>query len=490
MHICSSPVIRRALTAVLITAVLTALLPFSVASAQTITIPQHELLLAVDFDGTAAFSPSDVLDDGLGAHTPGLDLNANNNVVRTNDQMGYAMHWNTNEADANNVTIMVTLPDGMTWLPDATTAFGAPAGCTDDNTSSITGNGGRDLVCVVNNLQIEGSNGTIHPRALVGALLNDDALQLSGTIQSDENPVPVNSNTIETIVSAAPSGDWQKGEAIVDTDSGAVVGFEPDEVHLEIPNDDGEIGTVFVWNLRLVPVGGLKGAEPMNDAAPIQFWDHFFDSVGSTQLADATAMAAVGPNSLGQPRVNCGGYDGDGGYPYGQTLGVPSTTPAGQTNVGLWSCTDLGSPNGYPLVQIDITGQDTQNIAAQNADLSGNSGVLTSGQIVFWSSNADLLLKDPELVQNAIAGNNLPITVPTAEVDPIDIFGTTATVDESMADSGARPCGAPRRDLLQRAIPRTRVSRSSYPDLPMDRPSDCGRRRYRSIRARRDWRSS
>ena len=436
MHLPTSA-LMRVLVAVVTTAVLTALLPFSVASAQTITIPQHELLLAVEFDGTAAFSPSDVFDDGLGAHTPGLDLNANNNVVRTNDQMGYAIHWNTNEADANNVTINVTLPDGMTWLPDATTVFGAPAGCTDDNTSSITGNGGRDLVCVVNNLQIEGSNGTIHPRAFVGSFVDGDALQLTGTIQSDENTTAKMSNTLETIVSAAPAGDWQKGEAIVDTVSGDVVGFEPDEVHLAIPNDAGEIGTVFVWNLRLIPTGGLKGLEPMNDAAAIRFWDHFFDAVPSTQLADATAMAAIGPNSLGQTRVNCGGYDGDGGYPYGQTAGVPSTTPAAQTNIGLWTCTDLGSPNGYPLIQIDITGQDTQNIAAQNADLGPNSNVLTSGQIAFWSSDVDLLAKDPEIIQNAIAGNNFPITLPGAEVDPIDIIGTTMTVDESVADSGS-----------------------------------------------------
>jgi len=414
-----------------------AVLP-SAAYAQA--IPQHELFFDVDFDGTPSFSASDPNDDGLGGHTPGEDLNANNNVLRTNDQIQYSMTWNVNEADASGVTIVTSLPPNMEWLPDATTVTGVPAGCTDDGTSSINTPNPGDLICIIEGDQIQGSNGTIRPRALLNGELDGVLLPLSGTISSNEQPNPASSNTVETTVSAVPRGDWIKGKPIVDSVSRAIIAYEPDEKYFNIVDENGVNGQLFVWSLRLVPRGGLKGAEPINDAIPIQFFDHFFDSVPGARLASDAMMPA---NNAGQPRLACGGYDGDNGYPYGQTVGAANATPAAQTNIGLWQCTDMGAPNGYPQVQIDITGHDTANIAASNADLGPNAAVMASGQIAMWAPRDELIAKpnNPRIIVNAISGTDAAIAVGTTSVAPIQIAGTNGPVDESTADGDGTGAG-------------------------------------------------
>ena len=191
---------RRLFLPFLAVAMLAAIfVPTSVVDAQQ----QNEIVLTVDFDGTAAFSPADPLDDGLGGHTPGLDLNANNSVIRTYDQLQYRIDWNVNEVDGTTTTVRMTLPEGMEWLPDATTVSGVPSGCLDDGSSSITGLGGRELVCNTD-AEHEGSNGAIHPRAFVSGLLDGSVLSVTASVETDQLP-PVVSNQVDTTVSAVPS---------------------------------------------------------------------------------------------------------------------------------------------------------------------------------------------------------------------------------------------------------------------------------------------
>ena len=135
--------LRSLSVSALVLAIFSVVLSPALVSAQQ----QNEIALSVDFDGTAGFSGADPLDDGAGGHTPGLDLNDNNNVVRTFDQIQYRIDWNVNEVDGTTTTIRMTLPVGVEWLPDATTNSGVPSGCLDDGTSSITGLNGRELVC-------------------------------------------------------------------------------------------------------------------------------------------------------------------------------------------------------------------------------------------------------------------------------------------------------------------------------------------------------
>ena len=426
--------LRSLSVSALVLAIFSVVLSPSIVAAQQ----QNEIALSVDFDGTAGFSGADPLDDGAGGHTPGLDLNDNNNVVRTFDQIQYRIDWNVNEVDGTTTTIRMTLPVGVEWLPDATTNSGVPSGCLDDGTSSITGLNGRELVCNTD-AEHEGSNGAIHPRAFVNGFLDGTPLTVTAEIETDQLP-PVVSNPITTTVSAAPSGDWIKGEPLVDEDSGDIIGYVPDEEYFNVLGDDGSTnGRLFVWNLRLEPAGGLKGSEPLNDAIPIQFWDHFFDAVPGTVLATPAQLLAA----TGVPRVPCGGYDGDGPYPFGVTAGAAATTPAAQTNVGTWTCTDQSAtnPGGYPLVQIDITGQDTTNIAPQNANLGPNNTTLASGQIAFWAPEDQLQAKPvPRIIVNAITGTTTVIPLGTVEVDPIQIEGFTGPVDE-ISESGSGLAG-------------------------------------------------
>ena len=419
---------------------------------------QNEIVLSVDFDGTAAFSAADPLDDGAGAHTPGLDLNANNSVVRTYDQVQYRIDWNVNEVDGTTTTLRMTLPEGMAWLEDATTVSGVPSGCLDDGSSSITGLDGRELVCNTD-AEHEGSNGAIHPRALVNGLLDGTALNVTASIETDQLP-PVVSNPITTIVSARPAGDWVKGEPIKDADSGDIIAYEPDEMYWDVLGTDGITnGRLFVWNLRLEPAGGLKGSEPMDDTIDLELWDHFFDAVPGTSLATPAQMIAA----TGLNRVPCGGYDGDGAYPFGVTAGVPSSTPAGQTNVGTWTCNDLTGASGgpaYPLVKIDITGQDTSNIAPQNADLSPNNSTLVSGQVAFWAPEDQLQAKPvPRIIVNAITGSETEVLQGQTDVDPILIHGTNGSLPE-ISEPGNGLAG---------------VSNNSPYEFPTSPPGDPGR---------------
>ncbi len=393
---------------------------------------QNEIVLSVDFDGTAAFSAADPLDDGAGGHTPGLDLNANNNVIRTYDQIQYRIDWNVNEVDGTTTTIAMTLPEGMEWMPDATTVSGVPSGCLDDGTSSITGLDGRELICNTD-AEHEGSNGAIHPRAFVSGHLDGTVLAVEASVETDQAP-PVVSNPIETTVSAAPGGDWIKGKPLVDADSGEVIAYEPNEEYFDVPDVSGAPGALIVWNLRLEPAGGLKGSEPLNDSIDLEFWDHFFEAPAGARLATPAEMLAA----TGLPRVACGGYDGDGGYPFGMTAGG-AATPAGQTNTGTITCTDLGtSATGYPLVKFDITGQDTTNIASQNADLSTNNTTLVSAQVAFWIPNPPF--NTPVEIVNAITGSDAAVAAGSSEVDPIQVHGTNGPVDE-VSESGSGLAG-------------------------------------------------
>ena len=375
---------------------------------------QNEIILSVDFDGTAGFA--DALDDGSGngVHTPGNDGGPNNNVVRTNDQIQYRIDWNVNEVDGTAVTIRMTLPEEVSWMEDPSTPTGIPAGCAS---GSIDGLDGRELVCVTD-AEHEGSNGAIHPRAFVAGLLDGDNLGVTASVESGES-APVVSNQIDTVVSARPKADWIKGKPVVDSVSGSIIGFEPDEIIYGIDNG-GVDGRIFVWNLRLVPSGGLKGAEPLNDSAAIQFFDHMY-------LATPDAVLATGlmPNG----RSACGGYDGSGAYPFGSAgLGTPT-----QTTAGTWTCTDLTPTSGlgYPSVQIDITGQDTSAPVPQNADFSANGSTLISGQIAFWMSDSELdAMAVPRIIANGITGSDAEVTA-AGSIDAIQVTGTNGEVDEA-----------------------------------------------------------
>ncbi len=123
------------------------------AYAQKATEPNTEIQIAVQFDGTAPFTADPAFASNTdGQHTPGLDDNANNNVVLTFDNIGYRVDWNVNELDATNVEVLVTLP---LLVPEVTWAE-IPPGC-DTTLSAIEPNGvnaDQILRCVIGSLRI------------------------------------------------------------------------------------------------------------------------------------------------------------------------------------------------------------------------------------------------------------------------------------------------------------------------------------------------
>ena len=370
---------------------------------------QNEIVLSVDFDGTAGFSASDPLDDGAGAHTPGDDLNANNSVVRTNDNIGYRVDWNVNEVDGSVTTLTMVLPEGVTWIADPTTLTGVPAGCSG---GSITGQNGRELICITDS-EDEGSNGVIFPLARVGSLFDGTPLTVNASIGTGES-APVVSNDVSTIVSAKPGADWSKGNAVRDPDSGDLLYMEPSKVWHDI-DDAGTLGQVILYNLILKPAGASKGSEPMVDTVDIVMFDHAFDFPPSVKLA--TGLVPGG-------RSECGWYDGIGGL------------PAPGSQAGTWTCVQDPSTaaNGYLTTQITISGHDSAAFPTfENGNPNGN--IMLAGQIALFIPQADLDAKSPATIGNSLSGSADPVVTPSTDTELIDIQGTSGAVPEASVEN-------------------------------------------------------
>ncbi len=401
---------RARLSVGLVVGLLVALLPgVSPVSA----VQQNEIVLGVEFDGLQPNGEPDSAYQGLtdGSHTPGYDENQNNNVVLTNDIIGYRIDWNVNEVDGTVVAVTATLPEGMSWVTDPGTAFGAPVGCVDDGSSTIDGNSGRDLYCVLD-AEHEGSNGVIRPQANVGSQFDATSLQLQAFIESGESGT-VGSNTVETFASARPKADWVKGKDVLTGDPAVVTSQQlAEEIQGVTDPDTGEVGRIWLYPLRLLPVGGVVGAEKMDDSQDILIFDHAYQMPPNAKLA--TGLVPDGPS--GNARTACGAYDGVEGYPVG--------------SAGTWTCAldaAATAANGYPVVQIDISGHDTSALPPLNGDGTPNTSTMMAGQIAFFVPESDFPSGAFNMdINNGISGTTDPVTLPT-DLDPIQVWGSTPT---------------------------------------------------------------
>ena len=181
----------------------TVLVPVLVAG-QVGAQSQNEILTTVLYDGTQFdFDP---LDNGTGdgVHTPGLDADAQNNVVKTHDTFAVRVDWNINEADATNVFVTVVLPPFASWAPDQTGMF---AGC-DIATSSFTD--AQTLVCSLLD-QPEGSNGAFRPIAQLNEAIDGDPFDVVSTLTTDDDAAGVSDGLDDPlVVSEAPIANWLK----------------------------------------------------------------------------------------------------------------------------------------------------------------------------------------------------------------------------------------------------------------------------------------
>ncbi|MCK5830674.1 MAG: hypothetical protein KAH20_10255 [Methylococcales bacterium] len=394
--------------------------PISGQAAEAPT-PNTEIIIEVAQDGSEpfdrfVFNPFgprfDLLVDGLGGHTPGLDTQNGdgsiipelNGVVRTFDSVSYNVHWNVNDVDsadpnndgvngiASNVVIRIsTGRENVSWqaIPGRCKTSGvAPV-------SSIVDNGatGDLLTCNLGDVA-EGTAGTISLIADVvlrvdGARSDGGLIPISATIDTDQSAL-VTSNEVTTTISGVPSGDWIKSPAeyIPGVFNGATA------------------GGLLIYPLSFKPFnpnqGTVRGTDAFDDTLPIQFFDHAWDLTANAILATPALNLTVGMAGPPVGRDLCGGYDGVGGLPYGTAVadGIDN-----ETNPFAIGCTIDGASGaaGYPIVQVDITGQNTTSSPTNNADGNPNlDKVVIAAQIAFWAPLTELQAKF-----NLGAGNNL-----------------------------------------------------------------------------------
>ena len=369
--------------------------PVQFVSAQS----QNEVLTTVLYDGTQF--DADLADDGVGAHTPGLDAGPQNNVVKTHDTFAVRVDWNVNEDDASAVVLQVVLPAFASWTPDATGMF---AGC-NPATSSFPD--AQTLLCEVDD-QAEGSNGVIRPIAQLNTAIDGTEFDVVSTLTTGEDTNGATDGLdIPLVVSEAPVANFIKTAP---------------EISLSSAGD----GYVFMYTIVMNDFSQgpdpILGAGSINTSLPINFFDHAFALTPSATIATTDQLDSTGFAG----RAACGAYDGTGAFPI---------------TVGTWTCGAETNPNGYPVVPITIDPYTTEPLLA-NADGSANSTVAQAGQIAFWVpiDEADAAVADIDNVSvgaaqfdNAIGDQDASATITEqADVDPIQIPGGSGDyVDEA-----------------------------------------------------------
>ncbi len=415
----------------------TVLSPMQLVSAQS----QNEIVVGVNYDGTPVFD-TDPADDGAGAHTPGLDASANNNVVRTYDFMALTINWTINEADATGVTATVEAPAGTAWAPDNTGMF---AGC-DVATSTIVG---QTLTCDLGD-QPEGSNGAFRPILSVDWLADGTPLTPQAVLTTNEDPTGVTDAVDSPIyVSEAPAVDWIKhkpevaGPVTVGADEGWVVLFP-----------------ISLTDFGQDPAQPVKGGGRIDATQALTFNDHMWDFTAGSALATPAQMAAAFPG-----RSECGAYDGLEGYPV--------------ANNGTWACGTATTPNGYPVIPVSITGYTAFPAEATLADGSANQGnqkrdrvfpdgvkrkgmIAVAGQIGIWMPADEVQTEVDDInndsgtsawFHNSVSGGADTVVIADEDdVVPADIPGSTGMIDELyITGSALEPDNSTRRFVMGNA---------------------------------------
>ena len=429
---------------------------FALASTSVFAQIQNEVQTTVLFDGTTGFLATDpAAPTGVAPepHTAGEDGSPNNLVVRTHDQFAVRVDWNINERDATNVVLRIELPTPpddpiAEWTVDSTLGY---AGCiTTTFTPAFTTVGGgstgsQTVECELGD-QPEGSNGTIRLTALLNESTDNTTFDVVSTLTTTEDPSPGVSDGLDQLltVSAIPIATFRKGVADVagDPSTGPIT-------------SGGEDGILFLYPLSLIDFS--QGPNPIIGAGPIgsgdiDFFDHAYRLTDNVTLATQQQMDDAG--FVG--RTPCGPYDGAGAFPL-----TPSAT---------WTCGAVTSPNGYPVVPINVTGLVANPAPATNADGSPNvvgQGVsVLSGQIAFWlpadevQDEIDDTNNDSALsarFENAIAAQDASVEITDqADVLPIGVPDTSGgTVPElaSTSDPGDDPSENTSRTILGAAPP-------------------------------------
>ncbi|MFV0254185.1 MAG: SdrD B-like domain-containing protein [Beutenbergiaceae bacterium] len=394
---------------------------------------RNELVITRVFDGTpnweALGATEDPVDNGTDApatHYPGNDSGSTNNVVRTWDLFGVQVDWNVNEDAATDVWLDVTMqvrggdPSAadIAWVPDQTGMF---TGCGP--ASEIVG---LTLRCELGD-QTEGSHGVIRPTARLGAGVDGSVIDVSVTMRTGEDPGGI-SDDLETpfTVSERPVSNWVKGAPVFTRDAVTV---------------DGQDGYVVLFPIGLTSADVLqnkvKGSGPISTGTALTFYDHAWDLADGARLANPDEIAAA--NAAGNAI-------------YGDPVGAYDASNAGKYPVtaGTWSSSDLGSPNGYPVYELNVS--DYVNTAqASNADGSANAkGYVLTGQIVMWlpagAVDGDMIPDGVEYHNSISQGDQTTVIGAPADVVRIEVYGSGGAMtfpEPDISDNTSRLAMAP-----------------------------------------------
>jgi len=391
-------------------------LSIATASAQSQNEVQLERLFdGVDGAGENSFS-SDPLDDGNGAHTPGLDQNGNNRVVRLRDSYGVIVYWNINEAAAENVRLIIEIPENSIFTPDNTGIF---SGC---GTSSVLSADQRTFTCELGS-QTEGSSGSIRPIAQLVSLESGDVnvpledgsrFGITASLLTDDDLTGNINDTLgasdDFVISEAPQVDYIKGEPTV---------FPPVTVA-------GELGRVVVFPLSVVDNFQSRsvdvGVGPIDDAVPIVFYDHAWEFPSSVRLAGADQLAASGTGGVGGSECDVYSQTGVDAGPY-------ATTPASV------SCLEALGAGNYSVTQVTVSGFSSRPFPTTLADGSINdieAPAVLGLQIAYWFPES--------VVQAALGGSPFASFFNSiARQDGTTVLNATSDVIEIEGQGNAGP---------------------------------------------------
>ncbi|QIK63760.1 DUF11 domain-containing protein [Leucobacter viscericola] len=354
-----------------------------------------DAVAAVLADGTAVFDADD---------DPGNDSGPQNGIVRTNDTVQYRFNVNTSTASTNPF-LTSTLPAGMEWQA-------APPQCDGTGTvpnvtgvyDSVTGNPGGDRRVLVCQTQSSGSSSSkeISPIARVTTeSLNGQSKVVSFSAGDEETPVPVQSNSVSTTVSAGAFYDLRKMPLTL---SGTATGPGPGGTEQGHWRAYG-IG-ITVKHPTRTGAEGLKGITQL--ASPITFTDD---------------LAAYSPNA----RLMNWGTGGAGcsqGGVYGSVTPMPhsslakpgATTSNAVVDSGVLSCVSDEAPGG--TFSLTFTGTDTRGLSYPTATATNNP--LPPGE--YWVATGAVVVWIP--IQDVLdAGGQLTVNNEYRDFDPDDVTG-------------------------------------------------------------------
>ena len=375
---------KRLSISILVMSLIAAVLPISIAGAQS----RNEVVTTVLYDGTDT-TEAPLVDPGGSdsasgvapeVHTPGFDAHPNNLVVRTNDQFAIRVDWNVNEDLAAGVTLTTVLPAFAEWTTDNT---GGYAGCIATSFPNP-----QTAVCELGD-QPQGSNGVIRMTAVMGVTLDNSTFDVTSTLTTDDDAAGVSDGLDQELtVSERPMVDYIK--------------HDPQLEQL----GNGDYVVLYPLSFRDYSQGtGAVGVGPIDDSAAIELADHMWNLTPNARLALETEFDQTSFSG-----TRCGSYDAGNGGPY----------VAGN---GVWDCGDEYNNGTYNIVPIEVTGFTSRPAPITLADASANTTFapqISAGQIAILlpASEVQDALDDP-----ANGGSSAAAEMDNALVGAVSVGG-------------------------------------------------------------------